>query len=135
MKKNIFVVLLILSLLLAGCSQASISKDIWEKEWIIESVTDLDGKLLKDRIKKDDVSLNFLDKDNFYLLDNINDEEYKGSYVMEKVDSSYKLDLKSRDGNEKILGTYGVRKYNDNKKALTIILETKDKIYTFIEDK
>lgn len=118
---------LILCLMISGCTSVNIEQKISYYKWEMEFVLDLDGNPLEN-----DMTIIFNDDSSFVLADKSNDKEWKGKYMTEKVDSSYKLDLYCEDTGKTITGVYGTREYDDKKRIPSITLQTEDKIISFI---
>ena len=118
---------LILCLMISGCTSVNIEQKISYYKWEMEFVLDLDGNPLEN-----DMTIIFNDDSSFVLADKSNDKEWKGKYMTEKVDSSYKLDLYCEDTGKTITGVYGTREYDDKTRIPSITLQTEDKILSFI---
>lgn len=118
---------LILCLMISGCTSVNIEQKISYYKWEMEFVLDLDGNPLEN-----DMTIIFNDDSSFVLADKSNDKEWKGKYMTEKVDSSYKLDLYCEDTGKTIKGVYGTREYDDKTRIPSITLQTEDKILSFI---
>lgn len=118
---------LILCLMISGCTSVNTEQKISYYKWQMEFVLDLDGNPLEN-----DMTIIFNDDSSFVLEDKSNDKEWKGKYMTEKVDSSYKLDLYCEDTGKTITGVYGTREYDDKTRIPSITLQTEDKILSFI---
>ena len=118
---------LILCLMISGCTSVNTEQKISYYKWEMEFVLDLDGNPLEN-----DMTIIFNDDSSFVLADKSNDKEWKGKYMTEKVDSSYKLDLYCEDTGKTITGVYGTREYDDKTRIPSITLQTEDKILSFI---
>lgn len=126
-------ILLCIGLCSCGTSNAqSISSYVWHLEFI----SDLDGKLLfsgseYDAVKALDLILRF-EKERFTLNDNTSQQEWTGTYSLERVDNSYKLELTFENSEEPVWGVYGTRVYSDNSAKATITLQANNNILSFV---
>ena len=136
---TIFCLLFILCPMLCSCNSTDKKQEILKHEWKIEFISDLDGNILKTTLeqsdrtdKKYDMVLAFGEDNYFSLSDKTNNKKWQGNYMIEKVNSSYKIDLYCEDSETVITGVYGIRKYDDKTEIPSIILQTEDKILSFI---
>lgn len=126
-------ILLCIGLASCGISNAqSISSYIWHLEFI----TDLDGNLLfsgpeHGNLDVLDLALRF-EKERFTLNDNTSQQEWTGTYSLERVDNSYKLELTFENSEKPVFGVYGIRVYSDNSEKATITLQTNNNILSFV---
>lgn len=126
-------ILLCIGLCSCGSSNAqSISSYVWHLEFI----SDLDGKLLFSGSEYDDVEVLDLilrfEKGKFTLKDSTYQREWTGTYSLERVDNSYKLELTFENSEEPVLGVYGIRVHSDNSEKATITLQTNSNILSFV---
>lgn len=121
------ITLLFLLVSLLGCTSVDTKEKISDYNWKMESVSDLEG----DRLESE-MTIVFNDDNSFVLTDKSNNEEWKGEYATEKVDSSYKLDLLFEGTEETITGVYGTREYDDKTTIPSITFQFEDKIFSFI---
>lgn len=121
------ITLLFLLVSLLGCTSVDTKEKISDYNWKMESVSDLEGDPLES-----EMTIVFNDDNSFVLTDKSNNEEWKGEYATEKVDSSYKLDLLFEDTEETITGVYGIREYEDKITVPSITFQFEDKILSFI---
>ena len=126
-------ILLCIGLCSCGTSNAqSISSYVWHLEFI----TDLDGNLLflgseHDNLDILDLVLRF-EKERFTLNDNTSQQKWTGTYSLERVNNSYKLELTFDNSEEPVWGVYGIRVYSDNSTKATITLQTNNNILSFV---
>ncbi len=102
MKKKlaIYFLCLTLGILLCACNSSSQLKNLSAYKWNLEFITDLDGKMLVSNVGKNDdtdteenqLTLVFGEK-TFTFTDKTNNKEWTGSYTLEKISDSYKVDL------------------------------------------
>ena len=93
----------------------------------MEFVSDLEGDPLES-----EMTIVFNNDNSFVLTDKSNNEEWRGKYATEKVDSSYNLDLLFEDTEETINGVYGTREYEDKATVPSITFQFEDKILSFL---
>ncbi len=124
---KISILLLFVSLVLSACSLFEIRPKISDYIWEIETLSNK-----KESSLENNMTMNFNDDKEFILKDESNNKKYQGDYRIEKVDSSYKLDLYCKDREEAISGVYGIREYDDKTSIATITIEVEDEILTFI---
>ena len=141
MKKHwtIYFLIFVLCLVLSGCSATNTVQKISDHKWKIEFISDLDGNIVETNLgqsgltdKKYEITLSFSEDDSFVLSDKINNQEWRGNYTIEKVDSSYKLDLHCEETETIITGVYGIREYDDKTKIPSITLQAEERILSFI---
>ena len=127
MKKIIsigFVGLLFLGLM--AC-RANNLEDLTSLDWQGEFVSDLEGRPLDL-----DAHIEFENGEKFIFKEEASSKEIKGTYRLEDLASSYKLNLIFPGSKEPILASYGSREYEDGKELKSISFQYNNKIYSFI---
>lgn len=130
-----------LGTLLCACNSSSTQQEISAYKWNLEFITDLDSKMLVSNVEENksagtksyQLTLIF-EKDSFILTDESNQNEWIGTYSIEKVNDSYKVDMSFDDSKANITGVYGTRVYSDDTTSPSITLQTEDKILSFIAE-
>lgn len=112
------------------------TQSISSYNWALEFITDLDGKILfsgspYDDVEVVDMPLRF-NENSFTLSDNTHKQEWTGTYSLEKIDDSFKLELTSNDLEKPVMGVYGTRAYSDGSSCATITLQTDEYILSFV---
>lgn len=128
-------------ILFCACNSSSTHQEISAYKWNLEFITDLDGKMLVSNVEENksagtelyQLTLIF-EKDSFILTDETNQNEWTGTYSIEKVNDSYKVDMILDDSKTNVTGVYGTRVYSDDTTSPSITLQTEDKILSFIAE-
>lgn len=120
---------------LSSCNSSD-TRSISSYSWSLEFVTDLDGKILfagsaYEDIEVLDLILSF-DGNIVTLTDNTHNQEWTGTYSLEKIDNSSKLELTFDALDEPVVGVYGTRVYSDGLSSATITLQADEYILSFV---
>lgn len=131
----LFCVSLLLCVGFCACS-CSNTQSISSYRWSLEWITDLGGKPMfsgseRNTMKGLDLVLRF-DGKNFTLKNNSGKQTWTGTYSLERIHNSYRLELFFENSTKPVVGVYGTRVYSDNSKNATITLQTDDYTLSFI---
>ncbi|RPF42099.1 hypothetical protein EDD70_2842 [Hydrogenoanaerobacterium saccharovorans] len=142
LKKIILLIfLLTFNIICTGCNSAEHNDILIENQWKMEFISDLDGNILVTNLEQTnlaedvrDMRLSFSKDGTVTLKDLTNGEDLSGTYTSEKLDNSIKLEVDFED-KDNILGTCGLREYGNGEKLYSIVLNSEDKILSFIQTK
>ena len=131
----IICVCLIMCVSLCSCASSD-AQSISSQSWSLEYITNSDGEILfsgsaRGDVEVLDLTLSFGAK-SFVLTDNTHKQEWEGTYSLEEIDISFKLELTFEKLENPVTGVYGTRVYSDGSKEAIIILQADEKILSFV---
>ena len=145
MKKYVVLVfaLLLFSFCLRGCgSETQGEKKISDYQWRLETISDLEGNILVTNSEQPkladtqcDMRLYFNGDNTFLLSDKTNKQEWEGTYTLKKLDklsTSYQLNLLFENIETEYIGVYGIRTYEDKTEIPSITFQTEHEILSFL---
>lgn len=110
----------------------------------MESISDMEGNIIVTNPKHPDLAkvqcnlvLQFYKDDTFLLSNKINNDDWNGTYSVEKVNTSdtplsHKVCMVFENEESQFIGVYGTRIYNDNSEIPSIIFQTDDCILSLL---
>lgn len=134
--KRLFVIMLVLLTLLVGCG---VSSDKLPSDFEMEFISDLNGNIkitnpnqpeLADKVSE--IALTLFSDGSFEINDKTENNKWNGTYTIEKMDSSWKLEFSLEESDEIINGVLGFREYQDKKQIYSITFNTEKNIISFI---
>lgn len=128
---------LLLCLFLIGCNPAQTKGKITEYEWVMENISNKSGKTLVSGESNSppaelySMILAFHEDRTFHLVDEMTEEEWKGTYTLERTTDSFKLDMLFDGTEEAFIGVYGTRVYQDGTTVPYVLFSTNNEILSF----
>lgn len=147
MKKSLIIFsLVIICITFCGCnSDRQKKEDLSSYQWKLESISDLNGKMLATNTEQPeqagtqcDMQIQF-DKDaTFVWTDKTDDKVWNGSYSVgdsDQKESSFEVEVKFEGEEKKFTGVCGMRKYANGNEIPSLTFQTEDTIISFVAEK